>query len=190
MRLLFVALPAPAAGDYPGFGHAVKPLQVQTFILELVVKAFAVNVLPGTAGIVVLGFHPTLPENNSQDRILSTEERGRLLDQLPRHAFLVLHFAYLTGMKAGKVFNLTWNKVDFKQRLIKLEAEDTKTSEPRVIFLNDELLGILNEAGKVRGLGHNRVFTYAGRPIFLYSLPKVFSSLTLSPQRGISANLR
>jgi integrase len=54
---------------------------------------------------------------------------------------------------------------DLKQRAIRLEAEDTKASEPRVIYLNDELLGILNEAGKVRGLGHNRVFTYGGRPI-------------------------
>jgi integrase len=34
-----------------------------------------------------------------------------------------------------------------------------------VIYLNDGVLGILIEAGRVRGLGHNRVFTYKGRPI-------------------------
>jgi integrase len=34
-----------------------------------------------------------------------------------------------------------------------------------MIYLNDEVLGNLNEADRVRGLGHNRVFTYKGRPI-------------------------
>jgi integrase len=34
-----------------------------------------------------------------------------------------------------------------------------------MIYLNDEVLGILKEAGRVRGLGHNRVFSYKGRPI-------------------------
>jgi len=68
-------------------------------------------------------------------------------------------------MRAGEIFNLTWDKVDLKQRAIRLEAADTKTSEPRVIYLSDEVLGILHEAGRVRGLGHNRVFTYKGRPI-------------------------
>lgn len=50
-------------------------------------------------------------------------------------------------------------------RTIRLSAEDTKTKEPRSIFINDMVLDILSEAGKVRGLGHNQVFTYKGRPI-------------------------
>jgi integrase len=44
-------------------------------------------------------------------------------------------------------------------------AEGGIASEPRVIFLNEEVLEILMEAGNVRGLGHNRVFTYNGQPI-------------------------
>jgi integrase len=106
-----------------------------------------------------------LPENNARDRVLSVEELDRLLSHLPRHAALIVQFTLLTGMRAGEVLNLTWNKVDMKQRIIRLESEDTKTSEPRVIYLNDDLLGILDEAGKVRNLGHNRVFTYKGQPI-------------------------
>ena len=106
-----------------------------------------------------------LAENNARDRILSPEELERLISNLPNHAAQIIHFAYLTGMRAGEIFNLTWDKVNLKQRAIRLEAADTKTSEPRVIYLNDEVLGILNEAGRVRGLGHNRVFTYKGRPI-------------------------
>ena len=106
-----------------------------------------------------------LPENNARDRILSTEELDLLLQHLPRHAALIVLFAYWTGMRTGGFFNLTWNKVDLKEKAIKLEAVDTKTSEPRVIFLDSQMLGILKEAGKVRGFGHNQVFTYKGQPI-------------------------
>ncbi len=106
-----------------------------------------------------------LPENNARDRILSPEELERLLFHLPRHAAQIVCCAYWTGMRAGEIFNLTWDKVDLKEKAIKLVAADTKTSEPRVIFLNEEVLEILMEAGRVRGLGHNRVFTYKGQPI-------------------------
>lgn len=87
------------------------------------------------------------------------------MDQLPRHAALIVHFAYLTGMRAGEIFRLTWNKVDMANRMVKLGAADTKTSEPRVIYLCDKALAILGEAGKVRSLEHSQVFTYRGRPI-------------------------
>jgi hypothetical protein len=62
-------------------------------------------------------------------------------------------------MRAGGVFNLAWDRVDFKQRVIRLEPEETKNSQPRVIFLNDELPDIMCKAGKVRGFGYKPVFT-------------------------------
>ncbi len=106
-----------------------------------------------------------LTENNARDRILSPEELDRLMAHLPRHAALIVHLAYLTGMRSGEIFKLTWDKVDLANRMIRLGAADTKTSEPRVIYLNDESMAILAEAGKVRRLGHNQVFTYGGKPI-------------------------
>jgi integrase len=106
-----------------------------------------------------------LAENNARDRILSPEELQRLISNLPNHAAQIIHFAYLTGMRAGEIFNLTWDKVDLKGRAIRLEAADTKTSDPRMIYLNDEVLGILTEAGKIRSLSHDRVFTYKGLPM-------------------------
>ena len=115
-----------------------------------------------------------LTENNARDRILSVEELERLLGYLPPHAARVVHFAYLTGMRAGEIFNLTWDKVDLAQELVRLGAEDTKTSEPRVVFLCDRAYGILKVAGRVRSLDHNRVFTYRGKP--LKKIKKAFTS--------------
>ncbi len=59
-----------------------------------------------------------LPENNARDRILSTEELDLLLQHLPRHAALIVLFAYWTGMRAGEILNLTWDKVDLKEQAI------------------------------------------------------------------------
>jgi integrase len=115
-----------------------------------------------------------LAENNARDRILSVEELERLLRYLPPHAGRVVSFAYLTGMRAGEIFNLTWDKVDMVQRLIRLEAEDTKTSEPRIVFLCDQAYDILKKAGVVRSLEHNRVFTYRGKP--LKKIKKAFAN--------------
>jgi integrase len=106
-----------------------------------------------------------LPENNARDRILSPWELERLLIHLPRHAAMIVHFAYLTGMRAGEIFQLSWDKVDLTNRVIRLEAKDTKTAEPRVVFLCDQAYDILREVGKVRFLEHNRVFTYMGKPL-------------------------
>jgi integrase len=53
-------------------------------------------------------------------------------------------------------------------------VEDTKTSEPRVVFLCDRAYDILKVAGNVRSLAHNRVFTYRGKPI--KKIKKAFTS--------------
>jgi hypothetical protein len=32
-------------------------------------------------------------------------------------------------MRAGGIFNLTWDRISLKDKVIRLQAEDTKTSE-------------------------------------------------------------
>lgn len=68
-------------------------------------------------------------------------------------------------MRAGEIFNLIWDKVDLTKRIIKLEAKDTKTCEPRVVFLCQRAYDILKETGRIRFLEHNRGFTYRGAPL-------------------------
>jgi integrase len=106
-----------------------------------------------------------LPANHTRDRILSVEELGMVLGYLPPHAGRVVYLAYLTGMRAGEILNLTWDKMVLAQELVRLGAEDTKTSEPRIIFLCDRAYDILKVIGNVRSRAHNRVFAYRGKPI-------------------------
>jgi len=80
--LFLVVILPPAKSNEPGLGHTVKLFQVQTFILELVIKAFAIVVLPGAAGIDVMGLYPGTPVANRsrpEPRILARCRCGNKL---------------------------------------------------------------------------------------------------------------
>jgi integrase len=73
-------------------------------------------------------------------------------------------------MRSGEIQGLTWNKVDLKAGLIRLEGKDTKTGEGRNVpispVLRDTLEGIRKELreGKVAPID-GRVFTWRGKPM-------------------------
>jgi integrase len=107
-------------------------------------------------------------ETNTRDRVLTEEEYQRLLAVSPLHLWRIIVCAYETGMRAGEIKRLTWDKVDFKTGFIRLAAEDTKTNEKRAIPLSPILRETLEEIrkeqreGKVAPIsGH--VFTWGGR---------------------------
>lgn len=106
-----------------------------------------------------------LPENNERKRILSQDELDRLLPELPQHAKDIVLTGYFTGMRAGEIFDLTWDKVNLDEGYIELEWDDTKTKEPRRIYADEVVLEILRRLNKVKYLNHNNVFTYEGNPI-------------------------
>jgi len=106
-----------------------------------------------------------LPENNKRDRVISHAEYQAIISHLPKHAEDIVTVAYYTGMRSGEIFNLTWDRVNLKEGYIDLTADDTKTSEPRRIYLNKNLLEIFSNVGKIRRIKHQNVFTYRGNPI-------------------------
>lgn len=106
-----------------------------------------------------------LPENNKRDRVLTQEEFERLTAFLPQHAARIVTMGYYTGMRAGEILGLTWDKVNLKEGFIELEPEDTKTSEPRTIYLDPLLKDMFAELAKVRHISHNFVFTFKGKSI-------------------------
>lgn len=108
-----------------------------------------------------------LKESNKRDRVITHNEFQRLVGALPLYAADVVRTAYWTGMRAGEIFGLTWDKVCLKEGFITLEAQDTKSREPRIIHLNDELLDVFSRRGRIRSIIHNSVFTFPGsnRPL-------------------------
>ena len=47
----------------------------------------------------------------------------------------ILLVAFDTGMRKSEVLKLRWSQIDLKAGAVRLEAEDTKTDEPRVVYL-------------------------------------------------------
>ncbi len=107
-------------------------------------------------------------QNNARERVLSEEEYQRLLAVSSLHLRRIIVCAFETGMRAGEIKKLTWDKVDFKTGFIRLAAEDTKTNEKRAIPLSSVLREILEDIrkeqreGKVAPIG-GHVFTWGGR---------------------------
>ena len=66
-------------------------------------------------------------------------------------------------MRRGEILNLTWDKVDLKNRVIRLEAKDTKDREKRTTPICDDLYSILNNIPKA--IHNDHVFLYKGKPI-------------------------
>jgi len=81
------------------------------------------------------------------------------------HAARIVTTAYYTGMRAGEIFGLTWDKIHLKEGYIELEEEDTKTSELRRIYLAPVLEEMIQKLFRVRHISRDFVLTYKGEPL-------------------------
>ena len=83
---------------------------------------------------------------------LPREQFERLLDPLPAHLKPLITFLYYCGVRLGEALDLEWHQVNLDTGLIRLEADQTKTSEARTVPMPDVLIGMLKvqkRAGKV-----------------------------------------
>jgi integrase len=112
---------------------------------------------------------------NIRKRKLTLKEFVKVLDQLPAERKSLFELALYTGMRPGELVpinryseeegtrGLTWDRIDYRDRVIRLEAEDTKTGESRSIPITDEILAILRRIPRDLRCGH--VFTHRGKPL-------------------------
>ena len=79
---------------------------------------------------------------------MAEEEYQRLLAVSPVHLQRIMTCAYETGMWAGEIKGLTWDKGDVKMGFIRLAATDTKVNEKHAIPLSPILREILEQIRK------------------------------------------
>ncbi len=87
-------------------------------------------------------------------RYLSEEEAERLISHCEPYLKPIVITALNTGMRKSEILNLTWDRVDLKNRVILLDK--TKNGERREIPINNTLLNTLS--GIVRNIKTDYVF--------------------------------
>lgn len=75
----------------------------------------------------------------------------RNIKVLPPHLRPLVTFLYYCGTRIGEALQVEWTQVDLDARLIRLEADQTKTSEARVLPLPSVLVNVLQEVAAKKG---------------------------------------
>ncbi len=123
----------------------------------------AIQCTPPKVGLVP--YVPMLKESNTRKGFFEHDEFLALKDALPSYLKPLITFAYHTGWRSGEIRKLTWDKVDLKQGIIRLDPGETKNEEARMIYLNDELMKEMKVLHINRRLGCPYVFHLGGRAI-------------------------
>ena len=86
-----------------------------------------------------------LPGQNVRDRVLSREEWEAYYQECREWYKPIALCAYYTAMRKSEILNLRWNQVDLKTGFIRLQPEDTKTDEGRIVPIAPELDEVLRK---------------------------------------------
>jgi len=91
-------------------------------------------------------------------RFLSEEESRKLIDACPEWFRPVVIFTLNTGLRAGEVFSLKWEDIDFQRKTIRIKARSSKTKKERLVPMNSTVYSLLKELERNRK-EHGFVFT-------------------------------
>jgi integrase len=146
-------------------GMALATIDYELNAAKIMVnKAFNDGILGGETLRVFKGVKLMLKKNaNARSRVLSPQEFYQILEKMAHPGGKILLTAFRTGMREGEILNLVWSKVDLENRLINLEAQDTKDREPRSIPIPGDLLEVLKRTP--RALHDAHVFLWKGKKI-------------------------
>lgn len=84
-------------------------------------------------------------KEQGRERFLTNGEAGKLLEACSTWLRPIVIAALHTGARRGELLGLTWEDVDFEQRL--LVFRNTKNGEDRDVPLNDTLVALLKSLG-------------------------------------------
>jgi integrase len=93
-----------------------------------------------------------LKEPPARKGSLERPQFEKQLSKLPLHLRPLVTFLYYCGVRVGEAVQIEWSQVDLHQGLVRLEVEQTKTSEARIVPLPDVLIATLKKVKKKAGL--------------------------------------
>jgi integrase len=113
----------------------------------------------------LIPYIPMLKESNIREGFFEYGEYLALRDTLPDYIKPVVTFAYHSGWRKQEILSLTWNNVDLKERIVRLNPGETKNEKGREFYMSEELLIEMQSLHSDRRLGCPYVFYRDGQPI-------------------------
>lgn len=92
-----------------------------------------------------------LKEPPARKGFLEEEKFDELLKLLPTYLRPLILFLYWCGVRLGEALSIEWSQIDLDNRLVRLEEEQTKADEPRVVPLPSVLVNLLSEVTPKNG---------------------------------------
>jgi integrase len=93
-----------------------------------------------------------LKEPPARKGFLTVEKFDELIALLPTHLRPLITLLYFCGTRIGEALQIEWSQVNLDERTIRLEPEQTKTDEARVLPLPPSLVMMLTEVKPKTGL--------------------------------------
>jgi integrase len=110
-------------------------------------------------------FIPMLKESNVRKGFFEHDEYFALKNSLPDDLKPIATFAYHSGWRKSEVLALTWDRVDLRQGIVRLNPGETKNDEGRTFYMDEELLKEMRVLHSKRRLGCAYVFHRNGHPV-------------------------
>ncbi len=115
----------------------------------------------------VLPYFPRLKPGPPRQGFLERADFDAIRKELPDWGVDVFEFAYFTGWRRNEVLWLTWEEVDWENKVIILARQRSKNGEPRVFPVQFFVSPIMSRRVNARRLGLPYVFHRDGRKIGL-----------------------
>ena len=88
---------------------------------------------------------PMLQENNTRKGFFEHGDFLAVRKALPDYLRGYVTFAYKVGWRFTEISTLTWGQVDLNQGIVRLEVGETKNSDGRTVYLDEELKKVFIE---------------------------------------------
>jgi len=99
---------------------------------------------------------PKLHEEEVGFDFQAEEEAQKFLERCKDDIYAIFCCALNTGMRIGEILGLTWDAVNLKERIIRVERSrqgSMKTKKVRHVYMNDALYRVVTELEKKRSGG-------------------------------------
>ena len=106
-----------------------------------------------------------LKESNVRKGFFEHDQFLALRKNLPEELRPIVTFAYHSGWRKGEILGLTWDKIDLRQGIVRLDPGETKNDEARTLYMDEELWKEMRVLHSKRRLGCPYVFHRNGKPV-------------------------